>query len=705
MKNYVASAIMALICLGPWAQSSVLKPFENMTMRSIGPSAMSGRVTAIDVHPDDPDKIYAGTASGGLWLSENGGMSWTPLFDDQPVHSIGSLEIDPVNHDIIWAGTGEGNPRNSQTSGKGIYKSLDGGRSWQLMGLENTRTIHRVAVNFHDHDIVYAGASGSAWGSGPERGVYKTDDGGISWKKVLFVNDSVGCADLVMDPSNPDKLFASMWQYGRKPWTFNSGGAGSGLYRTVDGGKNWIKITNENGLPEGPLGRIGIAIAPTDPKVVYALVESKKTALYKSTDGGYNWQLVTDKDVDDRPFYYHEIYVDPSNANRIIYLHSTVTESIDGGKSFHQFAGWEIHPDHHAFWWSKDDPTYMIEGNDGGLNISRDNGRSWQFASNLPLGQFYHIDYDMDTPYHVYGGMQDNGSWKGPGYTWNGGGIRSADWQEVLFGDGFDVVPYAGNSRYLYAMYQGGELNWVDSETGDGRGIKPVHPDGTKLRFHWNSGISADPYNKDGIYYGSQFIHYSNDRGLSWKIISPDLTTNDSTKLRQFESGGLTIDNTSAENHCTILCIAPSTLDKNVIWAGTDDGNVQLTTDGGRTWQNVSALMPGFPSGGWVPQIVPSQHRPSEVFVVVNNYRQNDWKPYLFHSVDMGRTWRNLVSENEVNGHCLSVVQDPVQSSLLFLGTEHGLYVSFDGGTDWHQWTYGYPKGVATQDLKIHPRE
>lgn len=703
-RNFLVALAFALASQAG-AQDDALKSFENMVMRPIGPAAMSGRVTTIDVHPANPDVIYAGTASGGLWLSTNGGMKWKPLFDKQPVQSIGALKIDPLNPDIIWAGTGEGNPRNSHTSGNGIYKSLDAGRTWQQSGLQNTRTIHRIAVNTLNNREVYAGVTGSAWGPGPDRGVYKTEDGGTTWKKILFVNDSTGCADLVMDPTNPDKLFAAMWQYGRKPWTFKSGGGGSGLYRTVDGGKTWTEITDKHGLPAGELGRIGLAVSPSNPNVVYALVEAKTTGLYKSTDGGYQWSLVTEKGVDDRPFYYHEIYVDPTNENRLIYLHSTVSESIDGGKTFRSFIGWEIHPDHHAFWWSPADPTYMIEGNDGGLNISRDNGRTWQFVSGLPLGQFYHINYDMDTPYHVYGGMQDNGSWKGPAYTWNYGGIRSSDWQEILFGDGFDVVPYPRDNRYAYAMYQGGELSWVDGQTGETRKIKPIHPEGIPLRFHWNSAISADPFNPEGVYYGSQFVHYSADRGLNWKILSPDLTTNDSTKLRQFESGGLTIDNTSAENHCTLLSITPSALDRQVIWAGSDDGQVHITTDGGVTWKNCRNAMPGFPAGAWVPQIVASPHRASEAFVVVNNYRQDDWKPYLYHTTDFGKTWKNLVTPSAVNGYCLSVVQDPVVSALLFLGTEHGLYVSVDSGARWHHWKHHYPHGVATQDLKIHPRE
>jgi len=704
----IRGSLLTLICAVPLcanAQQIPLHLLDRMKMREIGPAVTSGRVTAIDVDPLDQAVIYAGTASGGLWKSESAGVTWTPIFDKQKVIGIGALKIDPSNPDVIWVGTGEGNPRNSQTSGMGVYRSPDGGLTWESKGLEATRTIHRMIVHPTRSEVVFAGATGSAWGPGPDRGVFRTNDNGNSWKKVLFVNDSVGCADLIMDPRNPDKLFAAMWQYGREPWFFNSGGKGSGLYMTLDGGTNWKKIGEKEGLPAGILGRIGLAIAPGNPRVVYALVESAATGLYRSTDGGNKWELVNDKDVNDRPFYYNEIYVDPFNENHLIYLHSVVSESIDGGKTWKTILPYDgVHPDHHAFWWSPKDPSFMIEGNDGGLNISRDGGKHWDFASNIPVAQFYHINYDMEIPYHVYGGMQDNGSWKGPGYVWHSEGIVESDWQEVLFGDGFDVVPDPLNSRFVYGMSQGGNLYRVDTDTGEDQFIQPVHPDSVKLRFNWNAAISADPHRPEGLYYGSQFLHYSSEKGQTWELLSPDLTSNDPEKQKAAKSGGLTIDATNAENHCTLLAIAPSPIDPNVIWVGTDDGHVQLTTDRGKTWKNMSETLPGMPSGAWVPQIVPSSHVAGEVWVVVNNYRQNDWKPYLFHSKDFGKTWKNLIDPKVVVGHCLSVVQDPIEPNLIFLGTEHGLFVSFEAGKKWHKWPDTYPS-VATQDMKIHPRE
>ncbi len=671
-------------------------------MRSIGPATTSGRVTAIDAVDQPNGYILAGTASGGLWKSTSGGISWSPIFDDQPIIGIGAVKISPKTSDVIWVGTGEGNPRNSQTSGKGIYKSLDAGKTWKCMGLEETKTIHRICINAFDHNVVYAGATGSAWGPNADRGVFKTNDGGLTWKKVLYLNDSVGCADLVMDPGNPDKLFAAMWHYGRQPWFFNSGGSNGGLYMTVNGGQDWKKLGEKEGLPEGKIGRIGIAVAPSNPKVVYAMIESEKTALYKSVDGGFSWQMVTDKGVSDRPFYYHEFYVDPSNENHLIYLHSTVTESIDGGSTWTTLLPYYgVHPDHHALWWSKSNPNFIIDGNDGGLNISRDGGRNWQFAENLPLGQFYHINYDMQLPYNIYGGMQDNGTWKGPAYALNYGGIVDGDWREIMFGDGFDCAVLPDNPRYAYAMSQGGEVSLVDTQTGEMYYTKPVKSDTVNLRFNWNAALAVT--NK-GVYYGSQFVHFSSDRGNTWKAISGDLTTNDRTKQNGKNSGGLTIDATSAENYCTILCIAPHSKNEDVIWVGTDDGNVQLTRDGGKNWINLTPSIKGMPAGAWVPQIVPGHRSEGEAFVVVNNYRRNDWKPYLFYTSDFGKTWKNIVNEKAIAGHCLSIAQDFIAHQLLFLGTEHGLYVSIDNGTNWTKWTHDYPS-VATQDLKIHPRE
>ncbi|MEL6851224.1 MAG: hypothetical protein AAFP92_22075 [Bacteroidota bacterium] len=688
------------------AQKVDMDIFSDMKARSVGPAGMSGRVTTIDVVENQPEIIYVGTASGGLWKSESGGINWEPIFDDQNVASIGALAIHQANPSIVWAGTGEGNPRNSQSSGAGIFKSIDGGKSWTCMGLENTRNIHRVIIDPTNPEVVYAGVQGSAWGEHPERGVFKTTDGGETWEKILYVNESTGVGDMVIDPANPQKLIVAMWQFRRWPWFFKSGGEGSGMYVTHDGGKNWVKRTEKDGIPGGELGRMGLAIARNNPKIVYALIESKKNALYRSNDGGFSWRKVNDKnDIGNRPFYYADIYVDPQNENRVYSLYSMISRSEDGGKSFQVIVPYSgVHPDHHAFWISPDDPSYLINGNDGGMAISRDMGENWRFVENLPLAQYYHINVDNEYPYNIYGGMQDNGSWRGPAYVWRSGGIRNAYFEELFFGDGFDVVPHPEDSRYGYAMSQGGNLGRYDLATGGTKFIKPLHPEGTTLRFNWNAAIAQDPFDVNTIYYGSQFVHKSTDRGENWTMISPDLTTNDPEKQKQLESGGLTYDVTQAENHTTIVAIAPSPLEKEVIWVGTDDGNLQLTQDGGKTWNNLADKLEGVPAGSWVPMIHASNHTAGEAFVVVNNYRRNDWTPFLFHTTDFGKSWKNLVDEDKVWGYALSVVQDPEAENLLFMGTEFGLYVSFDKGNTWNQWKHGYPT-VSTIDLKIHPRE
>ncbi|TAF67344.1 MAG: hypothetical protein EAZ55_03235 [Cytophagales bacterium] len=692
-----------------WAQNIDFSQFRQMRMRNIGPAGMSGRVTAIDAVVANPDIIYVGTASGGLWKSESGGTAWKSIFENEKVASIGAIAIDQRNPQTLWVGTGEGNPRNSQTSGYGIYKSQDGGKTWKIMGLEKTRHIHRIIIHPENPNVIYVAAIGIAWGENEDRGVYKTTDGGQTWKKVLYVNSRTGAADMVIDPKNPNKLMVSMWEYMRQPWYFKSGGAGSGIYVTQDGGDSWEKLSDKNGLPAGELGRVGLAIARSNPQVVYAIVESNKNALYRSNDGGNTWAKTAERGFGDRPFYYSEIYVDTQNENRLYSLYSVVSMSEDGGKTFKAILPWsrqatDVHLDHHAWWIHPENANLIYDGNDGGFNISHDGGKNWRFAENIPVGQFYHINVDNAIPYNVMGGLQDNGSWHGPGYLWRQGGIRNSYFQEIFFGDGFDVIPDRSNERYVYAMSQGGNVGRVDLETGTSKLIKPIHPEGKELRFNWNAGMAHDPFNSTTIYYGSQYLHKSTDRGDNWEIISPDLTTNNPEKQKAGISGGLTYDVTGAENHTTIIAIAPSTKKEGVIWVGTDDGNVQITQDGGKTWTNVAKNIKGMPEGAWVPQIHASTHDPAEAFVVINNYRQNDWTPYLFYTKDYGKTWTRIADENKVWGYCLSVVQDPVEPKLVFLGTEYGLYVSIDYGKTWSAWKNGYPT-VSTMDMVIHPTE
>lgn len=684
---------------------------KDIQPRNIGPGGMSGRVTAIDVVVSNPDIMYVGTASGGLWKTTGGGIKWEPIFDDQPTASIGAIAIQQSNPSVIWVGTGEGNPRNSLNGGFGVYKSLDGGRSWQSMGLEKTRHIHRIIVDPTNPNVVYVGAIGSPWGIHPERGVYKTTDGGKTWKNILHTNDTSGVADMVMDPTNPNKLIVAMWEHKRDPWFFKSGGEGSGLYISHNGGETWEKRTETDGLPGGDLGRIGIAIARNKPNVIYALVEAKKNALYKSEDGGFAWKKVNDKDdIGNRPFYYSEIYVDPQNENRVYSVFTYVNVSQDGGKNFDQLMpayGVDngVHPDHHAWWIHPSNGNFMIDGNDGGLNITKDGGKTWRFIGNLPVAQFYHIAVDNEFPYNVYGGMQDNGSWRGPAYVWKDQGIRNSYWQEISFGDGFDVVPDKDDSQYGWSMSQQGYVSRYDWKTGNNYTVRPTHPDPkVELRFNWNSAINSDPFDTSTIYFGSQFVHKSTDKGLTWDIISPDLTTNDPEKQKQHESGGLTMDATGAENYTTILVIEPSPLERNMLWVGTDDGKVQYTTNGGQSWTDVSKNIKGMPQGSWIVQIKASNKTKGEALLVANDYRRFNYAPYAFRTKDYGKTWERIVDENDVTSYALSIVEDPLERNLLFLGTDDGLYVSINGGVSWQKWTKGFPT-VPVKDLVIHPRE
>ena len=684
---------------------------KNMKPRNIGPGGMSGRVTSIDVVESNSEIMYVGTASGGIWKSTSGGVKWEPIFEKELTASIGAVAIQQSNPSVIWAGTGEGNPRNSLNGGFGIYKSLDAGKTWQAMGLEKTRHIHRVIIDPTNPDIVYVGAIGSPWGEHKERGVYKTTDGGKTWKQILYNNEKTGAADLIMDPKNPNKLIAAMWEHKRDPWFFNSGGEGSGLYITHDGGENWKEITEKEGFPKGDLGRIGVAIAPSEPNTIYALVEAKKNALYKSTDGGFKWKKINDKPgIGNRPFYYSEIYVDPQNENRLYTVFTYVNVSQDGGKNFTELMpayGVDngVHPDHHAWWIHTKNGKFMIDGNDGGLNITKDGGKSWRFIGNIPVAQFYHINVDNEFPYNVYGGMQDNGSWRGPAYVWKAQGIRNSYWQEISFGDGFDVVPDKDDSRYGWSMSQQGSVVRYDHITGNNYSVKPTHKDANvKLRFNWNAAINMDPFDNNTLYFGSQFVHRSTDKGLTWEVISPDLSTNNPEKLKQSESGGLTMDATGAENHCTILVIEPTPLEKDVLWAATDDGQVHVTKDGGANWTNVAKNIKGLPENSWITQIKASNKNKGEALLITNDYRRFNYTPYAYRTKNYGKTWERIVDENDVQSYTLCIIEDPENSNLLFLGTDDGLYVSLNAGDSWTKWTNGFPT-VPVKDLVIHPRE
>lgn len=700
-----AIAVAGFAFARPASAQVDLDALSSMKARSVGPSGQGGRINAVDVLISDPDVIYVGAAAGGVWRSTNGGTTWEPIFDDQPVQSIGAIAVNQTNPDVLWVGTGEGSPRNSVNHGNGVYKSIDGGETWTHLGLAESRAIHRILLHPTDPDVAYLAVVGSPFGDSEQRGVYRTRDGGETWERMLFVDERTGAADLVMDPRNPDKLIAAMWSHRRRPWDFTSGGPGSGLFVTHDGGENWIRRTSEDGLPEGELGRIGVAIAPSEPDVVYALVEASRNVLLRSEDGARTFETVNSEDgVNPRPFYYADIFVDPSNETRLYRVAGRVDVSEDGGETFDTWVSGEVvHVDHHAWWIHPDDPSFIVDGNDGGAAISRDRGRSWTVVHSLPIGQFYHVNVDDQTPYNIYGGAQDNDSFRGPSYAWNFQGIQNHQWENLgCCADGFDMAPDPRNDRFGYVMHQGGSLLRYDRNTSTFRRVAPSHPDEADLRFNWNAALALDPIRPGRVWFGSQFLHVSDDDGLTWRTVSPDLTTNDPERQKQAESGGLTTDATGAENNTTIVAIAPSPVEDGVVWVGTDDGNVQLTRDGGASWTNLIERMPGAPSGAWVPQIHASSHSAGEAFVVIEDHRRDDWTPYVYRTDDFGESWRRIAED--VDGYALSVVQDPVVAGLLFVGTDRGLWVSTDDGGSWQRWTNGVP-ATPVRDMVIQQRE
>lgn len=694
------------------AQTLDLSKLEQLNIRNVGPANMSGRITTIDVVERDPNTLFVGAASGGVWRSDNGGSAWRPVFDDQPTQNIGAIAIQQNNPGILWVGTGEGNPRNSMNLGMGIFKSVDGGNSWKHMGLAATKTIHRIITHPRNSEVVYVGAMGDPFTPNADRGLFKSTDGGLSWEQILFTNQQSGIADLVMDPENPNKLIAALYEHRRTPYSFTSGGQGSGLFITYDSGKTWKRLTEADGLPAGELGRIGLAIAPSDPNRVYAKIEAKHNALFRSDDGGNSWYQINDNPrfTNNRPFYFQELAVDSKDPNRLYNIYQPLSVSYDGGKSFDpvpmipadETKG--IHADFHAFWVNPHDPRHVIIGGDGGIGITRDHGKSWYFPENIPVAQFYHINVDNDRPYHVYGGMQDNGNWSGPGYTWKRGGIRTLYWQYLVGGDGFYIEPDEENSRFGYGTAQNGDLYRYDRVSGYYSSIKPhsPHPE-TILRFNWNAAFAKDPFDPNGVYYGSQFVHKSTDKGANWEIISPDLTTNNPAH-QQGDYGGLTLDISGAEAYNSLLAIAPSPVEREVIWTGSDDGQLHLSRDGGKSWKNLTNRLKDMPHEAWIAQIHASSYQAGSAWIVVNHYRKGDYRPYLFKTDDYGNSWESLADEDQVKGYALTVVQDPKEPNLVFLGTENGLWISIDEGHSWVQFHNGFPS-VSTMDLKIQESE
>lgn len=669
--------------------------FGELQARSIGPASMSGRISAVDVVEDNPNIFYVGAASGGVWKTLNGGATFKPVFDKH-IQSIGAITIDQDDIKTVWVGTGECWVRNSVSVGDGIYKTTDSGDTWTCLGLKDTERISKIIINPKNNNIVYVAAMGHLWDANQERGVYKTTDGGKSWKRILFVDENTGCADLAMDPKNPDTLYASMWQYRRWPYFFKSGGPGSGLYRSTDGGKSWHKI--HKGFPEGELGRIGIAPCPTKPETLYCVVEAKRTALFRSDNRGDGWVMVNDsKDVADRPFYYSVLKVDPKDHKKIYKLGFRMKISKDGGESFETRGG--AHADFHTLWINPKNTLHLLLGTDGGVYRSNDGGDNWSFYRNLPVSQFYHVSYDMQNPYHVYGGLQDNGSWAAPSRGIEG--ITNNDWYSVGFSDGFYVWVDPQDPDIIYSEFFGGNIIRLKRGSFQFKDIKPISKRGeSQYRFNWNAPIAVT---KNALYIGAQFLFRSTDKGESWHKISPDLTTNDPKKLMQGKTGGLTIDNSTAENHCTIYTIKISPHNEQIIWVGTDDGNVCVTLNGGKTWKNVVGNIPSLPVNSWCSYIEASPFSAGIAFAVFDGHRSGDKRTYIYKTTDYGNTWQSLAT-NDLAGYAHVICQDPVKENLLFLGTESGLFVSIDGGEQWIRFLGSLPK-VPVHDLTIHPRE
>jgi len=668
----------------------------NIEARQIGPAVMSGRITAIDAVAKDPAVIYVGSASGGLWKSISGGTYFKPVFDKY-CQSIGSIAIDQKNPNIVYAGTGESNMRNSVSVGNGIYKTSDAGITWNFIGLENSEHISKILIDPKNSDIIYVAVPGALWCDGKDRGLYKSVNGGLNWENILYVDEKTGCADIIIDPVNPEIIYASMWQFRRTPYSFNSGGQGSGLYKSPDAGLTWQRIDKD--FTTGELGRICLAISYSEPSHIYAIAESKNTALYSSTDGGNNWKKnSTTMNVTARPFYFSSIVVDPKDSKRIYRPAFSLSISNDGGESFFESQseqGW-VHSDFHTLWINPENPNQIYLGTDGGVYMSLNRGVDWTFLANLPVAQFYHVSTDNARPYNVYGGLQDNGAWFGP--SDNNIGIKNRDWINVGGGDGFCTFADKEFNYIVYSESQGGELYRINRNTGITKDVQPQQTkNDPKLRFNWNTPVYLN--GKNEIFIGSQFLYKSTNRGDDWEKISPDLTTNDTSKLNQENSGGLSIENTSAENYCTIYSIAQSQLNPDILWIGTDDGNLQISKNGGTSWSNVINNIPELPKNTWCSSIEPSHFDSRTAYITFDGHRTGDKNAYVFKTTDFGKTWKSI-KQDIIKSYVHKIIEDVVNKELIFLGTESGLFISTNGGNDWIHFTNYLPE-VPVMDMTI----
>ncbi len=699
---------------------------SRMHYREIGPALMGGRISDLAVVEAKPQTFFLATASGGLWKTENHGTSWTPLFDDQPTSSIGDVTIHQSNPNLVWVGTGEPQNRQSSPWGNGVYKSTDGGTTWQHMGLEDSKHIARILIHPRDPDIVWVAAVGDLWGPNEERGVYRTDDGGETWNRVLYVDEDTGAIDLAMDPADPNTVFAAMYQRRRTGWGFNGGGPGSGLYRTMDGGENWEELAD--GLPEGDKGRIGIDVFRQDGNLVYALVEAdaraqgqgfgggggaRKSGLFRSTDRGTTWEKVSN--TNPRPMYYSQVRIDPSDSNRIYVLGTQLMVSDDGGRTFRSDGATQIHVDHHALWINPNDPDHLILGSDGGVSASWDGTAHWRMFDNLALGQFYTISHDMRDPYYVCGGLQDNDPWCGPSNTRSFHGIRNQDWYETAYGDGFWTVVDPTDSTIVFSETQGGNMNRYDLITGEKTAMRPItgpREDGDTAkayRFNWNSPLLISRHDPATIYLGANFLMRSRDRGMSWEEVGGvDLTKQiDRTTLEIMGVSGdepMMSLNDGISTYGNLTTVSESHFTPDVIYAGTDDGNVQVTRDGGDAWTNVVERIPGLPERTYVSRLTASAHAEGRVYATFDGHRNGDYAAYVYVSEDYGEDWRRI-DTGLPHGWSVNVVTEHHRAeNLLFVGNEVGVFVSVDRGENWTRLKGDLPV-VPVDDIAIHPRE
>lgn len=686
----------------PYDPASLL---TQLKARSIGPANIGGRTVDFAGPEDDSSVLYAAVGPSGLWKTEDSGLNWAPSFHKAATVAVGAVAVSRSHPDIVWVGTGEATARNSVAPGDGVYKSEDAGKTWKAMGLADTHFISRIAIDPLNPDIVFAASQGDLWGPNEARGVYRTLDGGKTWKKVLFVNIGTGACDMTMDPSNSRILYAGMWDYSRIPYFFRSGGPGSAIFKTTDGGETWFKI--HDGLPAGPYGRLGLGVARSKPNVVYALVEAKEGGLFRSEDKGATWRRACDKATYDRinfrPFYYSRLTVDPNNDS-VVYVYSgSASVSRDAGKTFENVFR-TAHSDHHAIWVDPRNSNHVVDGNDGGIDISWDGGRLAYGVASQAWAEAYNVGYDMRDPYWINIGLQDNGNWHGPTNTRERNGILNAHWISTGGGDGYYGQIDPVDWWVLYRNLQMGGIERHNLKTGESQRIRPEPPlNEPPYRFNWNSPIYLSPHDRRILYFGGNYLFRSTDRGKSWVKASTDLTTNNPAKI--IDSGGLTMDNTGAENHCTILTISESPLKPGIIWVGTDDGQVQVTRDNGQTWENVTKNIKGWgPDDNWITRIEASHFVEGGVIMTVSRHQVADYKPYIFKSGDFGKTWTSIKGDLPVYGYLHTVREDFENRNLLFVGSEFGLFISFNGGVNWLPYKGDFPT-VAVRDVQIHPRE